>query len=150
MRLRRRPNDFRMPRTEHRAQFSNPVRAAVRRQEPCTVTQHPTPPADDDTAAAGASADPPETSAADAPSDAAPTGWLAWLRDPARRDSLRFMALRIGGWMLVILLPLVLLGGLGAWWLVRTTPDALSVATQAAVRPTRIVSADGGAAGNAG
>jgi penicillin-binding protein 1A len=107
------------------------------------VTQHPMPPADDDAAAAGSTAGPSETIAADAAPDAATTGWRGWLNDPDRRETWRFAVLRIGGWMLVILLPLVLLSGLGAWWLVRTTPDAMSVATQAAVRPTRIVSADG-------
>ncbi len=114
------------------------------------MTQHPTPPADDDAASARASdevsIDPDETIAADGPPAAAAarvTGWRAWLHDGARREAWRFGALRIGGWMMVILLPLMLLSGLGAWWLVRTTPDAMSVATQAAVRPTRIVSADG-------
>ena len=122
------------------------------------MTQHPKPPADDP-AAAGARADrvsdpaadqpadpsidPDEVIAADASPAAAPSGWRAWLQDDARRQAWRFAALRIGGWMMVILLPLLLLTGLGAWWLVRTTPDAMSVATQAAVRPTRIVSADG-------
>ena len=115
------------------------------------MTQPPTPPADD-VAAAGASPEPAQVRAADdravAATDAkdaadATPRWRAWLGDEARRAALRFAVLRIGGWMVVILLPLLLLGGLGAWWLVRTTPDALSVATQAAVRPTRIVSADG-------
>ena len=131
------------------------------------MTQHPKPPADDDAAAsavdAGASPDPHLRSAADdaathpatdatttdpstAEAATAPTGWRAWrawLDDQSNRAALRFAALRIGGWMAVILLPLLLLGGLGTWWLVRTTPDALSVATQAAVRPSRIVSTDG-------
>jgi penicillin-binding protein 1A len=108
------------------------------------VTQHPLPPADDDEAAAPSAsataaeaAEAPETPPADdPPASAASPGQARW-------RALRFTALRIGGWMLVILLPLAVLSGLGAWWLVRTTPDALSVATQAAVRPTRIVSADG-------
>jgi penicillin-binding protein 1A len=87
--------------------------------------------------------DPDEVVAAGGSAAAAPRGWRAWLHDDARRQAWRFAALRIGGWMMVVLLPLALLAGLGAWWLVRTTPDAMSVATQAAVRPTRIVSADG-------
>jgi penicillin-binding protein 1A len=115
------------------------------------VTQHPTPPADDDPAAAPASADPPlepdETTAADGPPAAASSPSQTKSRTEsgrgARGAAWRFAALRIGGWMMVILLPLALLTALGAWWLVRTTPDAMSVATQAAVRPTRIVSADG-------
>jgi penicillin-binding protein 1A len=105
------------------------------------VTQHPLPPADDDEVAApgasAAAAEAVEAAEADDPPAAAAKP------DEARWRALRFTALRIGGWMLVILLPLAVLGGLGGWWLVRTTPDALSVATQAAVRPTRIVSADG-------
>jgi penicillin-binding protein 1A len=109
--------------------------------------QDPRPEADD----AGADpSEPPEQSAAADGSAAAgdddrrpATGWRAWLPDAPRRRALGFAALRIGGWAAVVMLPLLLLAGVGGWWLVRTTPDALSVATQAAVRPTRIVSADG-------
>lgn len=66
-----------------------------------------------------------------------------WLTDPARRRAWGFGAARVGLWLLVLLLPLALLAAAGAWWLVRSTPDAGNVATLAAVQPTRIVSADG-------
>ncbi|NRF65523.1 transglycosylase domain-containing protein [Aquincola sp. S2] len=52
-------------------------------------------------------------------------------------------AARIALWAALLLLPLAVLGALTAWWLVRTTPDAISVAERAAELPTRIVSSDG-------
>ena len=108
------------------------------------MTQHPQPPADDDEVAAPRVSAAAAESADEAAADDPPAASAAAAKpDGARWRALRFTALRIGGWMLVILLPLAVLGGVGAWWLVRTTPDALSVATQAAVRPTRLVSADG-------
>lgn len=115
------------------------------------MSQPPQPPADDDAAAADRPADPPQRSVDDGEGpdrkpdqDAAQAaGWRAWLPDADQRRTLRFHALRIGGWAAVLLLPLALLAGAGAVWLVRTTPDAMSIATQAAVRPTRILSADG-------